>query len=93
MSSNTATQSLPENPIQKIAQPPNISAIYDILPISEKTLLKRLRKGEYDFDLRNDRGGSCEWFIYDNDGDPVGVVVYYKGRKLVLHGIKKPIKE
>ena len=72
----------------KTTSTPNISEIYDILPLSEKTLLKRYRT--YDFIIKNDRGSSCNWFIYDDAGDPVGVVVYYKGRKLVLHGIEKP---
>lgn len=65
----------------------DINAIYDSLPLSEKTLRKRMRQGQYP-ELRNDRGAPCDYYIYDGDApNPVGVVVYYKQRRLVLHGI------
>jgi hypothetical protein len=70
--------------------PIDICVLYDELPLSEKTLLRRMRKGQYPM-LRNDRGGACDYYIYDGDEPvPVGVVVYSRQRKLVLHGIASP---
>lgn len=66
--------------------------IYDLLPLSEKTLLRRLRYKIYPFKLKNDRGYPCDYFIYDENDEPTGVVVYYRGRKLCLHGIEKNCK-
>lgn len=62
------------------------SAIYDQLPKTERTLIKRY-KG-YPFRIANDRGKPCDWFIYDGS-EPIAVVTYYKGRKLVLHIIAR----
>jgi len=62
--------------------------IYDMLPLSERTLLKRY-KG-YPFRIANDRGEPCAWYIYEDD-KPIAVVHYYKGRKLVLHRIKEVV--
>ena len=56
--------------------------IYDILPMTECTLVKRYK--DYPFRIANDRGESCAWYIYEKD-EPIAVVHYYKGRKLVLH--------
>lgn len=64
----------------------SIGEIYDILPMTERTLLKRI--DSYPFKIANDRGTPCDWFIYKGN-KPVAVVVYYKGRKLVMHGIKQ----
>lgn len=57
--------------------------VYDLLPMTERTLLKRYQS--YPFKIANDRGKPCEWWLYEK-GEPVGVVVYYAGRKLACHG-------
>jgi hypothetical protein len=65
---------------------PTVSDFYDTLPLTEKTLIKCFRNLPYR--IANDRGQSCAWFIYDIDNDnPVAVVTYYKGSKLVMHSI------
>ncbi len=72
----------------------DISDIYDQLPKSEKTLIKHY--WEYNSHLKhsnvrisNDMGKPCDYYIYHNE-QPIGLVIYYKGRKLTLHGIKQP---
>jgi hypothetical protein len=64
-----------------------LEQIYDILPLTSRTLLKRYRS--YPFRIANDRGYACDWWIYDPEGRPVGVAVYANGRKLVLHGYRE----
>ncbi len=67
-----------------------IEQLYDILPMTERTLLKRMKYTIYPYHIANDRGTPCDYFIYNrNDNEnPIGVVIYYKGRKLCLHGIE-----
>lgn len=62
-----------------------LTEIYDSLPWSNRTLLKRMPT--YDFKLFNDIGGACDWRI-EVDGDSIGVVVYAGGRKLCAHGLR-----
>jgi hypothetical protein len=62
-----------------------IGRAYDMLPMSERTLLKHFR--EYPFELRNDLGEACTYRVI-HGGKELGIVVYYKGRKLVCHGSK-----
>lgn len=64
----------------------NIQEIYDFLPLTERTLLRHYKS--YPFRIANDRGHPCHWYIYDGD-QPVAVVIYYRGRKLVMLDIKK----
>lgn len=59
--------------------------IYDMLPMRERTLLKNYDK--YPFRIANDRGRASEWYIYGMGGNPVAVVIYYRDRKLCMHGI------
>lgn len=63
-----------------------LDEIYDLLPMTERTLRKRYKS--YPFKIANDRGESCSWYIYE-DNQPVAVVTYYKGRKLVMHTVKQ----
>jgi hypothetical protein len=63
---------------------PTTSEIYALLPMTERTLLKRYKS--YPFKIANDREGPCDWYVY-KDGEPIAVIVYYKGRKLCMHGI------
>lgn len=67
-------------------EPLDIGAIYDLLPLTERTLMKRIEAGLYPFRIANDGGTPCNWYIYEN-GQPIAMVTYYKGRKLVVHGI------
>jgi hypothetical protein len=60
-----------------------LQEVYDELPLTERALLRRYKS--YPFKIANDRGGPCEWWLYES-GEPVGVVIYYKGRKLTCHG-------
>jgi len=64
----------------------NLSDIYDVLPLAERTLVKHYKS--YPFRIANDRGHPCHWYIYDGDR-PIAVVIYYRGRKLVMHSISE----
>ena len=66
----------------------SLNDIYDILPTSERTLLRHWRNGQYKgypFTIKNDLGAACDWRIAV-DGRTIGMVRYYRGRKLVAHG-------
>lgn len=59
---------------------------YDNMPLSERALLRQKRRGLWS-NVRNDMGKPCEYWIYDAD-NPIGIAVYYRGRKLVFHGFE-----
>lgn len=63
----------------------DIITAYDMLPLSEKTLLKRIRKGLLPFFLKNDGGHPCEYYLKDDNGEDIGMVKYYRGRKLACY--------
>jgi len=64
-----------------ITEPLNLERIFEQLPKTERTLLKRYKS--YSFRIANDRGTPCDWYIYEN-GLPVAVVTYYRGSKLCM---------
>lgn len=66
-----------------------ISDTYAQMPLTERTLLKWLRKNPNHFGVRiaNDQGQPCDWYIYAETGKPCAVVIYRSGRKLACHGI------
>ncbi len=65
----------------------DIITAFDMLPLSEKTLLKRIRKGLLPFSLKNDGGHPCEYYLKDDNGEDIGMVKYYRGRKLTCYKI------
>ena len=65
-----------------------IEQAFDLLPLTEKTLLKRISKRILPFILKNDGGHPCEWYFKNKDGDDCGMVKYYKGRILSCYGIQ-----
>jgi replication-associated recombination protein RarA len=60
-----------------------ITEVYDSLPMSSKRLWKEI--DGYPFILLNDIG-RASWFRVIVEGRDIGVVQYYKGRKLCCHG-------
>jgi hypothetical protein len=65
--------------------------VYDAMPLTERTLLKWLRRQPETFApwrVSNDKGSPCDWFVYRHESaDPCAVVLYRGGRKLCVHGI------
>lgn len=57
----------------------SIGKAYDTLPMSERTLLKH--RAEYPFVVTNDTGRPCVYRVI-HEGVELGLVTYYKGRKL-----------
>lgn len=55
--------------------------VFERLPLTERTLLKRLHK--YSFELRNDTGDGCLYRVIA-DGIEMGAIKYYRGRKLAI---------
>lgn len=64
-----------------------IQEVYDSLPMSERTLLKRIANNFLPFVLANDGGHPCEYYIKNKAGQNCGMVKYYKGRKLTVYGL------
>ena len=63
-----------------------LDEVCDHLPMRERTLLKRYKA--YPFVIANDRGYEHDWYIYNAwHTTPLAVVVYYRDRKLCMHGI------
>jgi hypothetical protein len=67
----------------------NLIEVYEQLPLTERTLLKRIRRNEYPFQLLNDYGQPCEYRVVEN-GVELGMVKYYGGRKLACYELTKP---
>ncbi len=68
-----------------------ITEAFDMLPLTEKTLSKRIAKGLLPFVLKNDGGHPCEYYFKNEQGDDCGMVKYYRGRKLTfyeIHGVE-----
>ena len=63
--------------------------LYGSLPMQERTLLRHLAKDpkHYGFRIANDGAGPCDYYAYNHNGEAFMVITYYKGRKLVSHGI------
>lgn len=57
----------------------SICKAYDMLPMAERTLIKH--RAEYPFIVTNDAGSPCVWRVV-HEGVELGLVTYYKGRKL-----------
>ena len=58
--------------------------IYDRLPLSEQTL----KRHKYTWDghkLLNDFGYPCDYRIVDSFGVEIGIIKYYRGRKLMFY--------
>jgi hypothetical protein len=55
--------------------------VFEKLPLTERTLLKRLNK--YSFELLNDTGDGCLYRVIA-DGVEMGAIKYYKGRKFCI---------
>ena len=55
--------------------------VFERLPLTERTLLKRLHK--YSFELLNDTGDGCLYRVVA-DGVEMGAIKYYRGRKLAI---------
>lgn len=64
----------------------NIIEIFESLPLTERTFLKRLKVGRYDFKVKNEYN-PCQYDIYVDD-KIIGMVKYYKGRKLSFYSCK-----
>jgi len=67
-----------------------IDEVYDALPMSEKTLVKHWHRGQYKnlpCLVKNDQGHPCEWRV-EYAGETIGMVKYYKGRKLCAYGVR-----
>lgn len=58
-----------------------LTEIFEILPLTERTLLKRIEKNAYDFALHNDTPHPCLYRV-EVDGQEIGAIQYYNGRKL-----------
>lgn len=70
-----------------------IGDIYDVLPMTERTLLSRMMCGYSPaLRLKNDTGDSCTYRVVVGDRE-LGVVVYAGGRKLTCHGFKSSRRE
>ncbi len=65
-----------------------ITEVFETLPLTEKTLLKRIVKGLLPFVLKNDGGHPCEYYFKNKDGKDCGMVKYYRGRILSCYGIQ-----
>ena len=72
-----------------------VEEIFDLLPLSERILLKYWKNGIYTslktgckISLSNDGGHPCEWMLKDDNGNDFGMVKYYKGRKLCCFALK-----
>ena len=61
-----------------------LQEVFDLLPKSERTLLRYLRRqGHYgDHKFLNDMGHPCEYRIIGPLGNELGMVKYYQGRLL-----------
>ena len=71
----------------------DIGEIYDILPLTERTFLKRVELGDYDFTIDNTDHPSE--YILIREGVELGMVKYYQGRLLTCYDIRprQSIKE
>ena len=65
-----------------------IHELFRLLPLSEKTLLKRITAKSLPTVLANDGGHPCEYYIKNKNGEDCGMVKYYKGRLLTVYGLK-----
>ena len=65
-----------------------ITEAYEMLPLSERTLLKWILKNKLPFYLFNDGGHPCEYYIKNKAGEDCAMVKYYKGRLLTMYGLK-----
>ncbi|KKN22351.1 hypothetical protein LCGC14_0916170 [marine sediment metagenome] len=65
-----------------------IQELYDLLPLSERTLLRRIAAKKLPAVLANDGGHPCEYYIKNSKGEDCGMVKYYKGRKLTVYGLR-----
>lgn len=83
-----------------------LNKIYDLLPMTERALLKRIKEGgrfyQLNFSLLNDTGHPCTYrVIRHGDGLTVGpnigaskelgVIVYASGRKLCSHALVEAV--
>jgi hypothetical protein len=75
-----------------MSQSLSLTEIYDLLPLTERVMLKRLRSRQYPFKLRNDTGRVNVYRVIV-DGWDLGIIHYHAGRKLVCHGLMTPQRE
>jgi hypothetical protein len=66
--------------------PITIEAIYDAAPMTERTLIKNGYRGLGGAFFLNDMGHPCHYRIVMMDRE-MGVIQYYRGRKLACHGV------
>ena len=66
----------------------SITEAFELLPLSEKTLLKRIAKNKLPFFLFNDGDHPCEYYFKTSTGHDCAMVKYYKGRKLSIYGLQ-----
>lgn len=75
----------------------NIGEVFECLPVSERTLLKRFKwigdgngqSPDHAFTLRNDIPGQpCEYRVLIS-GNEIGMVKYYRGRRLSCYELVK----
>ncbi len=64
-----------------------IGEVFENLPLTERTFIKRLNADEYDFTIDNE-AHPCEYDLL-REGKRFGMVKYYKGRKLCCYTIGK----
>lgn len=71
--------------------PMTLTEIFDVLPLTERTLLKR--RASYHFTITNDTGHPSIWRVLVGDRE-VGMVRYYRGRKLAAYRtVERPARE
>jgi hypothetical protein len=87
MANDTTLEALGRETCAQVAK-----STYGAMPLAERTLVKWLQANPQRFGrhvtVRNDGGEPCDWFIYLNNV-AIGVALYRRGRKLVLHGITR----
>ena len=61
--------------------------VYELLPLTEKTLRKRIAQNQLPAILANDGVHSSEYFIKNRAGVDCGMVKYFKGRLLAVYSL------
>jgi len=70
----------------------DIGDVYDMLPLTNKTLTKQIAKGSLPFVLKNDGGHPCEYYLKDENNEDIGMVKYYRGRKICCYAVHTKTK-
>lgn len=66
----------------------NFQTLYAKAPLSERTLIKH-KFTVYGHRFVNDLGYACDYRIIDSSGCEIGMIRYYKGRKLAAYQAKE----